>query len=134
VRAEVDCVYKKDPTSPDLGALVEIKSKKYNAKKSALYNTDYLKTVWAQMLFGYTELLNIGEYDLNSRGEAVFREIFQTNFKRVSEWAGMNQPDKPYLSPLTKLVGLLKWIKDNMRDGDNKMFSYSVSGQLFTLA
>eukprot|EP01032_Pedospumella_encystans_P024407 gene24407-27606_t len=132
VRAEVDCVFKKDPKSADLGVLTEIKSKKNNPK--LWRNTDYFRTVWAQMLFGCTESLIIGTYNENSAGDiATFDNISQLTFTEVADYANMREKQKNYLSPLTKLASLLKWIKDNVGDGENKTFTYAKAGQLFTL-
>ena len=134
VRAEVDCVFKRDPKSADLGVLTEIKSKKNHHRYSVWGNTDYFRTVWAQMLFGCTELLVIGTYDTNPAGdEAKFDRIEQWTFNQVAEYADMQEKDKHYIYPLTQLVTLLKWIKDHVGDGENKTFTYAKAGQLFTL-
>lgn len=129
VRAEVDCVDK-------AGLLTEIKSKKNpnNSRYTIWMDKDYFRTVWAQMLFGCTESLIIGAYTPNDAGdEAKFTDIRQMPFDQVADYADMLTDDK-YLPPLTSLVALLKWIRDNIKDGENKTFSYSVAGQLFTLA
>uniref|UniRef100_A0A7S3M3T2 Decapping nuclease n=1 Tax=Spumella elongata TaxID=89044 RepID=A0A7S3M3T2_9STRA len=135
VRAEVDCVYKKDPKSADLGVLTEIKSKKNNKRYPVWSNTDYFRTVWAQMLFGCTESLIIGTYNANSAGDiATFDNISQLTFMEVADYANMREKEKNYLYPLTQLATLLKWIKDNVGDGENKTFTYSKGGRLFTLS
>ena len=135
VRADVDCVTP-DPKGKGLGQLTEIVSKENSSNPSnpIWMDKDFFRTVWAQMLFGCTESLVIGVYNPNPAGAvATFNDIRQMPFEKVADYADMLTDDK-YIPPLTGLVSLLKWIRDNIKSGDNKIFSYSVDGQLFTLA
>jgi len=135
VRADVDCVTP-DPKGKGLGLLTEIVSKENSNNPSypIWMDKDYFRTVWAQMLFGCTESLVIGVFSPNPAGAvATFSDIRQMPFEKVADYADMLTDDK-YIPPLTGLVSLLKWIRDNIKSGDNKTFSYSVDGQLFTLA
>jgi len=128
VRCEVDCV----GLANEVG---EIKSKKHPSGKRKVWDdTDYFKTVWAQMLFGRTERLYFGAYtNTGDKTVATFDTISELTFADVASLARMDTSGR-YMPALSKLAALLQWIRDNVNDGESKTFAYDSSVQTLTLA
>jgi len=122
VRTEVDCM---NPP-PDTTAAIKSRNK-YNAWT----DTDYLKTVYWQMLFGCTQNLVMGVYDSAPKNNVKY-QISEKTFAEVALLAKMD--DATALPPLELLVTLINWIRGNIADTQSKTLSFSPVLQVFTLS